>query len=244
VHVLEGHVRPALAEIVVDRVLAHDLRLGLGDALRIGDARLHVGGIARGGNAVLGSYAFVSRGALELAGVQQPSYLFVEAAPGVRPAALVARIGALPGLTAMSRPAFTRRNQALARQMVLPLIAIIVAITAAVSGNTVALTLYAATIERREEYGLLMALGVPQRRLYGTAVLQSLIASGVGLAGGLAAGRAIAGLIELVQPRFVTVLPVWLCAAIAVGAIAVGLVAAIRPVRALVRIDPVLVFRA
>jgi putative ABC transport system permease protein len=244
VHVLAGHARPALAEIVVDHVLAHDLALAVGDTLEIGDARLRVGGIASGGNAVLGSYAFVSRGALELAGVQQPSYLFVETAPGVEPEALVARIGALPGLAAMSRATFMQRNQALARQMVLPLIAIIVAITAVVSGNTVALTLYAATIERREEYGLLKALGVPQRWLYGTAVLQSLIASGVGLAVGLVAGWATAGLIELVQPRFVTVLPLWLSAAIALGAVVVGLVAALRPVRALARIDPALVFRA
>lgn len=243
VRVLAGRDRPRLAEIVVDRVLAHDLGLALGDDLDLGNAHLRVAGIATGANAVLGSYAFVARGALELSGVRQPSFLFVTAAPGVTPSTLVARIAALPGLQVFSRPAFKEQNLSMARQMVLPLIAIIVTIATLVSGNTVALMLYAATLERREEYGLLKAIGLPLSRLYATAVFQGVLASGLGLGTGLVGGWAVALLVTAVQPRFVTMLPGWLLGAVAAGALVVGILASAYPVRAVARIDPALVFR-
>jgi putative ABC transport system permease protein len=241
---LAGERHPALGEIVVDRVLAHDLRVGVGDLLPVGNARLEVVGIAAGGNAVLGSYAFVARGTLELAGIRQPGFLFVALAPDADPVAVRARLAALPRVRVFGREEFLRMNQALARQMILPLIAVIVLVTAVVSGNTVALTLWAATIERRAEYGLLVALGLRRSQLYAVAVLQSLLAAAVGCAAGLAGGFAVARLVEWLQPRFVTLVPPAAVALIALGAAAVAVAAAVRPVRAVARIDPALVFRA
>lgn len=241
--VLAGHGRPAPNEIIVDQVLAHDLGVGLGETVTIGGATLHVGGVAAGGNAVLGSYAFVHRGALALAGFGEPSHLFVTAAPGTTVAALAERLSAVPGVTVLTRAAFEARNQALARQLLLPLIAIMAAVTTVVSGSIVALTLWTATVERRADYGLLAAIGIPARQVEAVVLWQSAIAAAAGVTGGVLTSRLLATVIPLFEPRFETVMPGWLVAAVTAGAFATALLAALVPVRAVARVDPGVVFR-
>ena len=76
----------------------------LGGQVAVGQAQLRIVGIADGGNAVLGTYAFVHRGALVLAGFGDPAYLFVRAAPGADPEDLARRIDALPRVRALASP--------------------------------------------------------------------------------------------------------------------------------------------
>jgi hypothetical protein len=244
VAMLAGRRVPRIDEIVIDRVLAHDLRVGLGERLRIGPALLRVGGIADGGNAVLGSYAFVSLGTLQAGGVTEPSFLFAGLSDGEDAGAVRARLEALPGLRVRSRTEFLAQNQSLARQLLLPLITILAAITAVVSGAIVALVLYTTAVEHRTDWGLLSAVGMPTRRLLGTVVLQALLATGTGVLLGLLAGRLLGAAIPAVEPRFVTIMPVWLDAAVATAAVAIGLTASVASVRAVAAVDPGSVFRA
>jgi ABC-type lipoprotein release transport system permease subunit len=241
--VVAGRSRPAPHQILVDGVLAHELGVGLGDRLRVGTATLTVAGITAGGNAVLGTFAFVHRGALLLAGLQEPSLLFVEGRGGVAPATLAERVRAAADVDAVPADVFLAKNQALVRQVVLPLIAVLVVVSAAVGGAIVAVTLWTATRERRAEYGLLAAVGLPDAALAAAVLVQGLLAGVIGAALGIAGALALAVGVPLVEPRFVVVVPPWVTLAAAAGALAVALVAAVVPLRALRRLDPALVFR-
>ncbi len=243
VRVLEGKARPEFDEIVIDEVLGRDLGVGLGDTLKVGVADLKVVGIAEGGNAVLGTYAFVQRGTLVLEGIQEPSYVFVSVGPEVTVDETIARIDQEDGMHAMTRDAFRSANQALARQIVLPLIAIVVGIACAVGGTIVGLTLYTVTMERREEYGLMKALGLPDRAVLGAAFAQGGIATGAGVMLGLVLGWMLSNAVSILGPRFVTTMPPWLTLGVAAGAVVFGALASTIPVRAVARIDPALVFR-
>jgi putative ABC transport system permease protein len=243
VRLLAGKARPEFDEIVIDEVLARDLRVGIGDTIKIGVVDLRIVGIAAGGNAVLGTYAFIQRGALVLGGIQEPSYVFVTVGSGVTVPEMVARIDREDGMHAMTREEFGAANQALARQIVLPLIAIVVGIACAVGGTIVGLTLYTVTMERREEYGLMKALGLPDRAVLGAAFAQGGIATGAGVVIGLALGWGLSLVVSVLEPRFVTTMPSWLTLGVAGGAIIAGSVASMIPVRAVARIDPALVFR-
>lgn len=243
VRMVAGQQHPEFDEIVIDEVLARDLEVHIGDVLEIGVAKLRIVGIAAGGNAVLGTYAFVQRGTLVLGGVQEPSYVFVTVGPELSVDEVIARINRESDMHAMSRDDFGSANQALARQIVLPLIAIVVGIACAVGGAIVALTLYRVTMERREEYGLMKALGLPDRAVLGAAFAEGGIATGVGVVAGLAIGWIVSESVGLLEPRFVTTMPVWLTLAIAAGAVLLGALASTIPVRAVARIDPALVFR-
>jgi len=243
VRMVTGKARPEFDEIVVDEVLAHDIRVGIGDTLEVGVAELKIVGIASGGNAVLGTYAFVQRGTLVLGGIQDPSYVFVRTGPELGVDEVIERINKEDGMHAMSRDAFRAANQALTRQIVLPLIAIVVGIACAVGGTVVALTLYNVTMERREEYGLMKALGLPDRAVLGAAFAQGGIATGVGVVTGLLVGWVLSLAVGALEPRFVTTMPTWLTLGVAGGAVVVGALASTIPARVVARIDPALVFR-
>lgn len=242
VRVLAGESRPRIDEIVVDRVLARDLDLDLGDEVEFGRARLRVAGIASGGNAMVGTYAFVHRGALMLAGAGPPSYLFVRAAPGVEPVALAREISSL-GLRVFTRERFVARNRAMAEELLLPVLLLLIAVAAAGGGAVVGLTLYTAALDRRADYGLLKAIGFSDRRLCGTAVLAAGIATSAGLALGVTGAFLVVALLGAYEPRFEATVAPWLLAAVSVGTVAVGMVATLLPVRAIARVDPGLVLR-
>jgi putative ABC transport system permease protein len=242
-HVVTGKARPDFDEIVVDEVLARDLGVRMGDSLKVGVVDLRIVGIAAGGNAVLGTYAFVQQGTLVLEGIQDPSYVFVQSGPEVTVDEMLVRLDQEDGMHAMTREAFLDANQALTRQIVLPLIAIVVGIACAVGGTIVGLTLYTVTMERREEYGLMKALGLPDRAVLGAAFAQGGIATGAGVVLGLVLGWVSSIVISLVEPRFVTTMPTWLTIGVALGAVVAGGLASMIPVRAVARIDPALVFR-
>src|SRR5262245_42138596 len=103
VRMVAGRRHPEFDEIVIDEVLARDLHVGIGDVLRIGVAELRIVGIAAGGNAVLGTYAFVQLGTLVLGGVQEPSYVFVTVGSELSVDEVIARINRESDMHAMTR---------------------------------------------------------------------------------------------------------------------------------------------
>lgn len=244
VHVVEGHDRPRVDEILLDRVLARSLGARIGDRIAVGPARLRVGGITSGGNAVLGTYAFVHRDALEFAGSGTPAYLFVMLAPGADAEAVARHIAAgHPHLRAVTRARFDRQKAAPLRQMLLPVVALVVAIAAGVAATVVAVARLTVALAEREEWALLLALGVARWRVYAVSLLESGAAAALGVVAGLAAGSAVAAALGAYEPRFLTTTPPGLVFALAAGTFATSLLAALVPTRAVARIDPALVFR-
>jgi putative ABC transport system permease protein len=114
----------------------------------------------------------------------------------------------------------------------------------AIGGAVIALTIYAATVEKARDFGVLKAIGADDRFVYRIVVQQSL---GVGAAGallGIAASSLAATLIRRDVPEFVTNLEPLDAAGVFVIALLVSAVAAVVPVRRISRIDPAMVFRA
>jgi len=241
---IAGRADPDLNEVVIDRVLAHDLGLDLRSSLRIGDARLRVSGIADGGNSMIGTYAFVNRNALVLSGAFEPSHLLVDVADGASPVDVAARIGRLPGVEAWTRSRFLDETLALAQRFYRPVIGVIAGIAALVGATVLGLTLWIAAVQQRAELGMLKAIGVPDARLYALVLWQALLVTALGAVLGVAAGYGVADALGAALPRFVTRLPWPMAALVGVGAIGVGLVAALAPLRAVRRVEPGLVFRA
>lgn len=240
-----GDARPdALDEIVVDRVLAAEMHLALRSPFRVAGARFRVAGIADGGNSVIGTFAWVNRNALVWSGTSDPSHLFVTVAPGADAAAVARRVARIRGLDVYDRDAFVTGNQAMARQYFRPVVVTIAGVTALIGSLVLALVLWMATIERREEHALLRALGFSRRRVQAIVLWQAAMVTGAGVVLGVGAGLAAATALERAIPRFTTVIPWWLAAMAAGAAAAIGLLAIWLPVRSITRTDPALVFRA
>ena len=241
--VIAGRARPKIGEIVVDEVVARDLRVGIGDTIKVRAATLHVVGIATGSNNVIGTIAFVSRATMALAGVPRPTHLFVAVAPGADVASVAARLATIPGVRTITRAAFDDSTRSLPRQIFRPVIGVIDSVTIAMAALVIAVVLRSTSMERRAEFGLLRALGVPRRVIAGSVVWATALATGGGTGVGVAAAAALAVLLQHVEPRFVWAMPWRLLVSVVLSVIGVGLLAALQPVRVVGRTDPALVLR-
>jgi len=127
---------------------------------------------------------------------------------------------------------------------VLPVFAAIGVFGALLGGLIVALMLYGSVLERREDYAMLKAIGASDRYLAGLVIRQALLASTLGFVwGALLAGMATPLLKRLVPE--LSLRYTWQAAlAILAGAVIVGALAAVIPLRVLRRVYPAEVFRA
>lgn len=237
---------PRPGSIVVNRVFADEAGVGVGDAIDVLGRRLIVERIEPGGNPLFEITFMNGDDARDLLALDRyVSYFVIALEPGAD-AAEVARAAAaaVTGSEAHTADDFANATRDLVNQGFLPVVGALVGIGFAIGGAVIALTIYAATVEKARDFGVLKAIGADDRFVYRIVVQQSL---GVGAAGallGIAASSLAATLIRRDVPEFVTNLEPLDAAGVFVIALLVSAVAAVVPVRRISRIDPAMVFRA
>jgi putative ABC transport system permease protein len=237
---------PPRGGIVVDRVLAGNAGLRVGDDFDVLGHRLRVAGIRSGGNPLF-QLAFLNAadapGVLGLRDVT--SFYLLSLAPGTSTQA-VQRLAeqVVPGTEALTSEAFADATARLVNEGFLPVVGALVAIGFLVGGAVIALTTYTATIEKARDFGVLKAIGASDRFLYRIVVEQSVIVGVAGAALGIGASALAASLIEQRVPEFVTELRLTDALGVFLISLVVSVVAAYLPVRRINRIDPAIVFRA
>jgi len=243
--VREGFLPPR-GGVVVDRVLARNAGLHVGDELDVLGRRLRVTGIRPGGNPLFQMAFLNAADAPSLLGLDGvTSFYLLSLAPGVDEAAVRRRAAAvLPGSEARTSEQFADATARLVNEGFLPVVGALVAIGFLVGGAVIALTTYTATIEKARDFGVLKAIGASDRFLYRIVVEQSVIVGVTGAALGVAASAVAASLIERRVPEFVTDLRLWDAVGVFLVSLVVSVVAAYLPVRRINRIDPAIVFRA
>jgi putative ABC transport system permease protein len=245
--VTDGAAIPQLGEAIIDRAVARQSGIGLGDTVRILGDDFTVAGLSEGTLNLVSSVAFISgadfsrlRGDRGLA----ISFVLAEVAAGESPDAIAARIEAtVSNVTAQSRVAFAAQERKVINDMSADVLAIMNLIGLLIGLAVLALTVYTATLARRREYGVLKALGVRHRQLYSIVVAQALGSVALGLAGALLLTLLLAALV----PRLELALALRVSGAslLKTGLIALGIatIAAILPIRQIASLDPALVFR-
>lgn len=245
--VTAGTGDPGRDGIVLDRALAHRLRARVGDTIRLEDHPLRVTGLARGTNAVLTQYAFIDLAQAEhllpFPGII--SYLLVRGDPALRPDTLASRLrAAAPELSVLTQQDFAAYNVEELRGGIVPILVAVAILGSVVAAMVLALLLYGAVLERREDYALLKALGAPTQALVRVVVGQALAAVGGGLLSGFVLFRALEALAARVAPAVPLHLPMPLGGVVVLGALVVGLAASLIPLARVARIHPAEVFRA
>jgi putative ABC transport system permease protein len=244
-HVAEGRDAPGRGEAIIDRVVAEQGGIGLGDEVNILGLRLTVAGLAEGTMTITNSIAYIAYDDFaSLRGGGNASFLLVTVDAGSTPAAVAADIEAIvPGVSAQARDAFAASERQVVRDMATDILAIMNAAGFLIGLAVMALSVYTATLARRVEYGVLKALGARSRYLYGTVVFQALLATG--------AAFVVAVAITLLLSQVVPALIAGLDLAIAVDslfkvAVLAGVIAALAallPIRQIAGLDPATVFR-
>ncbi len=234
---------PGPGEIVLDDQAAATLGLGLGGRVEILGRSWRVSGLTTGMTNIVNSVSFVRfedfAAARDLTGVA--SYVLVGSdAP---PDQLAARIESATGLTAQSRARFSAEERQGVKDMSTELMQIMTFAALLIGLAVIGLTLYAATLSRLREIGVMKALGARPRRLGRIVLSQAAWTVGAALAVavllavglGWVLGRTAATLPLVVEPSSVV--------RAAVGAALLGALGAVSPLIKVSRVDPATVFR-
>lgn len=241
-----GSAKPGPGAVIVDVAFAGRAGVGLGDPVMVLGREMRIAGLSRGTASLVNSVAFVTFNDFRRARADAPivSYLLVETGPGATAEAVASRIERdVEGVTAQTNDAFADEERRLVMDMSADVIAIMSAVGFAVSLVVVALTVYVATIGRRREYGVLKALGAPNRFLYAVVVVQAFLSAGVGFFAGLAVTGLLAAAIPFTGTDLALALSLESLVRTALFATVIGSIAAALPVHGMAGVDPADVFR-
>ena len=233
------------SEVVFDRVLAQRHNISLGASVPVMGRDFRVTGLSDGTTSWMTSFFFVRKSAAEalLRAPGATSFLLVTPRDGVAAVELRDRLNALPGVEATLKADMMANDVTLlARFFSMPL-QLMVAIAFLVGALVVGLVSYTATIERRKEYGVLKAIGAPNRRLYVVVLTQALITALAGATMGIALAFAVAQVIMALRPQFLVALTPLIVAQSASATLLMALLAALFPARLLARLAPAEAFR-
>jgi len=232
-------------QIDIDRVLAVQAGVGVGDDLQILGRSLRVVRIHSGGNSIFQTAFLNAATARALFGVDDlVSFFLIDVRPDADQAGVEKALeAAVPGVEAHTGQQFARNFATRVNSGFLAVVGVLVGIGLVVGGAVIALTTYTATVEKAREFGVLKAIGASGGFLYSIVLRQSLLVGVVGASLGIAASEAASTLIKRDVPEFITVLTLRDSLAVFGLALVTAVAASYVPVRRIDRIDPAEVFR-
>jgi putative ABC transport system permease protein len=245
-HMKKGSREPGPGQIVIDDVLARTAGIGLDDEVLVGERAMTVIGISSGGNQLIYQLSFVSKDeARAILGVDGVVNFGLVTTEEGREQEVIDNINStLPFVTAFGRQEFAESSRKLLTRSLLPILSVMLGLVFIVGAVVVGLTIYTATIEKEREFGVMKALGAPNRRLIAIVVEQSLACCLVGFVIGEIAVLGASRLAERLVPQFVTLIR-WQDALIVLAAAAImSVIAAYLPLQRVLRVDPLKVFKA
>ncbi|TSC93819.1 MAG: lipoprotein release ABC transporter permease, partial [Candidatus Berkelbacteria bacterium Athens1014_28] len=150
---------------------------------------------------------------------------------------------AFPNLEIMSKQQFLDNNTEIITDTFLPIIEVLLIIAVVIGIAVIGLTIYTATIEKSQEYGVLKAIGYSNLQLFSIALIQSLVAGIIGLIAGSILTILVVNLATYVTSAFIFELGFPEMMAVISMALGMSIVAAFIPLRRLLSIDPANVFK-
>lgn len=235
---------PGAGEVLVDEVAANELGIDVGDTVTVMGEAFEVSGISTDGTNIVNTTVFIRNTDFARLRGDSVAYVLVGAASGVTPDVLVTRLEAtLPGTTAQTRAGFARQESSVVRDMAADVMKIMTVIGFLIALAVVGLTLFTTTLSKLREYGVVKALGAGSGRLAATVIAQAVWSVTLGLLVAVGVALVLGGAIAALTPNVSVVIEPASVARTAVGALAVGGISALIPLRRVLRVDPATAFR-
>ncbi len=243
----KGSAAPKPGEIIIDDILARIAGIEIGDEVLAGETPLKVVGISSGGNLGVSILNFVSSydgTRLVNMTVALVNYYLIDVAPGQEQQVIAAIESNNAGLGVFTKEEFSESSKQVLRRSLLPVLGLVVVLVFVVGAIVVGLTIYTSTIEKEREFGVMKALGTPNRGLMSVVLQQSLVCCLLGFAAGAVGVYGATWLAGTLVPQFVTLIRWQDLALVFAATAAMSLLASWLPIQRVVHVDPLTVFKA
>lgn len=242
---VDGREPTADDELVIDRAIARQHGIVVGDRIGVLDRPMAVVGLSEGTTFWAGSLAFARMATVEslLRAPGRRSFLLVTPSAGESAEAVRDRL-ALPGAEVLLKSEVIANDARLIGRVYDAPIGLMVAIGFFIGVLVVALVIYTATIERRREYGTMKAIGVRNRVLYRVVTTQALVAAGAGAVVGVALAYIGGAALMAWRPQFRVDVEPSAVAVVLAGSLIMAVFAALVPARSIAGLEPAGVFRS
>lgn len=236
---------PRAGEAVLDEQAADSLGVHLDDAVTVLGARLRVVGFSTGGSSITNTTVFTTAADFaRIRGGAPPSYVLVGGHRGLAPDVLARRVrAALPDTTVQTREQFTASEARIVTDMSANLLRLMSTIGLLIALAVIALGLMTATLARLRDFAVLKALGARTARLAATVAVQVLWTVALAVAVAAALGQLLTWALPLAAPAVAVRITAGAVLQLGAGALAVGLLAALWPLRRIATLDAATAFR-
>lgn len=243
--------------IVIDRAIAIEHDLGIGDSITISAFDFEVTGISRNSIAFMTPFAFISYDdlidfyfesdvAADIATFPLLSFLLIETEEGANDELVAARLESrLPEADVHFPADLAESDEMLGRKMIGPILNLLLVVSYGIGVLVVGLFMFIAVRGRLRDLGVLRALGFRVRALAAAAVGEAVLLSLLALPIGIFLADGLAGVIEASAPIY-TVLstePGGIVRTV-IATFSFAAIGALVPVRTIARIDAAAAFRS
>lgn len=217
----------------------------LGDEIEIFGQSFTVVGLTKGLTNLINSVTFIHLTDFEdLRPGDSLSYALLALEPGADPGEAAAAINARnEAVLALPVADFSREERQIIKDMSVEVLYIMNLSGLLIGLAVTALTLYTSTLRKRQEYGVLKAIGARNHHLYAVVAAQAVMSMFLGFLVAVGLVWLMGSALPLVVPGMGMALTQMGVSRVVLAALVIGVLAALAPAWQIARLDPAQVFR-
>ena len=252
-----GRAAKEARDIVIDESLAVLYDLNVGDPFIVADFKFHISGISEQASALFTAFSFINYDDMidfffdsdlvgDISNLPLLSFLLIELQPGADRNAVAAAIEAVePDADVFTPEQLARNDMAMGHTLFGPVMGVLIGAGYIIALLVVGMIMFAAVHARLRSFGVMKALGFPNRSLIKEMVLESLVMVLLAFPVALLLAQGGAWFIETRVPLYlVPVMETVPLLRTFIAALVLGVIGAYLPYRLIAKLDPAIVFRS